>query len=379
MKDLSILFVDQYREVAGGQVILQTLVKNARENGFRVGVLAPLGGGLEAALVARWGSRVALHELKQLDLQDGKKGARDLFRLIAYCFYVLSFWRLAAGYKIIYVNGCRIAPAFFLLSLLLPWRRWFYHVHLCHSRIEKIIFAIISLSPSTSKIIIASSYIRDDFFCAVPWLKNSKRFAVLENCLDAAFANLPFLDRFQNERQALTVALIGRVSPEKGHDILPRLARRFPAVRFVIVGRTLPENHGFLNSLLAEKLPNLFYLGETAQLAKLLEEQQVQFSIVPSRWEEPFGLTSIESMAASCITLVSRKGMLPLIAERTGAFCFEDDDQLERLLAQFFAADSHTLRQLAQSQYKKVHAHFDMHIFCAKFISLIRAKTMARA
>lgn len=379
MRPSSILFVDQYREVAGGQVVLQALVKNAFENGFQVGVLAPMGGGLETALTARWGSRVALHDLKQLDLQDGRKCARDMFRLFAYGLYVLKFWRLAVGYQVVYVNGCRIAPAFFLLSLLLPWRRWFYHVHLCHSRIEKLIFAIISLSPGTQKIIIASSYIRDDFFRTISWLKNCKRFAVLENCLDATFASLPFRDRFQNAKETLTVALIGRVSPEKGHDILPQLARRFPSVRFVIIGRTLPEQDNFLESLLADRLPNLIYLGETSQLSKLLEEQQVQFSIVPSRWEEPFGLTSIESMAASCITLVSCRGMLPFIAERTGAFCFENDDQLEKLLEQIFAADSSALRQLARKQYDGVHAHFDANAFCSKFISLVGNPVLARA
>ncbi len=379
MNPLSILFVDQYREVAGGQIVLQALVKNAREKGFEVGVLAPMGGGLEDALVSHWGSSVALHDLKQLDLQDGRKGVGDLFRLIAYCFYVLGFWKLASGYQVIYVNGCRVAPAFLLLSFFLPWQHWFYHMHLCHSRIEKIIFAIISLAPGTHQVVMASSYIRDDFFHAMPWLKKSRRFVVLENCLGPAFDGLPPLDRFPEDKPALTVALIGRVSPEKGHDVLPRLARHFPSVRFLIIGRNLPDHHDFLNSLLAEKLPNLIYLGATSQLPKLLEEQHVQFSIVPSRWEEPFGLTSIESMAASCITLVAHKGMLPLIAERTGALCFDDDDQLERLLEQFFQADSTSLRRLARTQYDKVHSHFDVNTFCWQFISLIRGTAMSRA
>jgi glycosyltransferase involved in cell wall biosynthesis len=291
----------------------------------------------------------------------------------------LGFWKLASRYKVIYVNGCRVAPAFLLLSFLLPWHRWFYHMHLCHSRIEKMIFALISLSPSTHQIVMASSYIRDDFFRSLPRLKNSKRFVLLENCLGPAFAGLLPLDRFQDDRQALTVALIGRVSPEKGHDVLPRLARRFPSVRFLIIGRTLPEHQGFLDSLLADKLPNLIYLGATSELPKLLEEQQVQFSIVPSRWEEPFGLTSIESMAASCITLVAHKGMLPSIAERTGALCFDDDDQLERLLGRFFTLDSLSLRLLARSQYEGVQTNFDVNTFCWKFISLIRATPLARA
>ena len=376
---MSILFIDQFREVAGGQVVLQALVKNAREKGFAVGVLAPMGGGLEEALVSSWGSSVKLHDLKQLDLQEGRKGLGDLFRLIAYCLYVLRFWKLASGYKVIYVNGGRVAPAFLLLSLLLPRQRWFYHLHLCHSRLEKIIFAIISFAPGTQQMVMASSYIRDDFFRELPCLKRSGRFVVLENCLSPAFDRLPPRDRFREEKPALTVALIGRVSPEKGHDVLPRLARRFPSVRFLIIGRNLPDHRDFLNSLLAEKLPNLIYWGETAQLPKLLEEQQVQFSIVPSRWEEPFGLTSIESMAASCITLVARRGMLPAIAERTGALCFEDDDQLERLLEQFFQADANSLRRLARTQYEQVHSHFDVNTFCWQFIALIRGAAVARA
>jgi len=97
MNTLSILFVDQFREIAGGQIVLQGLVKTAREQGLRVGVLAPMGGGLEAALVSTWGSSVALHDIEQLELQDGKKGLHDIFKLIAYCFYVLKFWQVAAG------------------------------------------------------------------------------------------------------------------------------------------------------------------------------------------------------------------------------------------------------------------------------------------
>jgi glycosyltransferase involved in cell wall biosynthesis len=375
LNPLSILFVDQYREVAGGQVVLQALVKNAKEKGFEVGVLAPLGGGLEAVLVSRWSKGIALHDLKQLNLQDGRKGPRDLFQLIAYCFYVLSLWRVAAHYNVIYVNGCRVAPAFMLLSFFLPRHSWFYHMHLCHSRVEKLIFTIISLAPSTHRIVMASSYIRDDLFRSVPWLAKNRRFVVLENCLGPVFEGLPPLDRFKDDNQPLTVALIGRVSPEKGHDVLPRLARRFPSVRFLIIGRTTSEHRCFLDSLLSERLPNLSYLGETSELPKLLEEQHVQFSIVPSRWEEPFGLTSIESMAASCITLVSNKGMLPMIADRTGALCFEDDNHLERLLERLFALDLPALKLLERKQYDGVHAHFDGNTFCWKFISMIRATT----
>ena len=203
-------------------------------------------------------------------------------------------------------------------------------------------------------------------------LRKSKRFVVLENCLSPAFDGLHFVDRFPEGQHDLAVALIGRVSPEKGHAVLPRLARRFPSVRFLIIGRTVPNQNGFLRSLLQESLPNLIYLGETSDLPKLIDEHHVQISIVPSRWEEPFGLTSIESMAASCVTLVAHKGMLSTIAERTGAPCFNDDNELEQLLGQVFASGPDSLRKLARAEYDGVHAQFDVNTFCQQFLSLIR-------
>jgi glycosyltransferase involved in cell wall biosynthesis len=372
MKNQSILFVDQYREVGGGQIVLQGLMKSARHQGFRVGVLAPRGGGLEKNLTARLGGEVTFHDLKQLNLQDGRKGLCDGLKMLAFCLYALRFLPLVARHKIIYVNGCRLAPAFLLLSLLMPGRRWLYHVHLCHSRVEKFIFGLISLAPGTHQIVMASSFIRDDFFRSAPGFCRHERFVVLENCLDPVFAGLSFRNAFLVQKQSLTVALIGRVSPEKGHDVLPRLARRFPTVRFLVIGRTLPGCRAFLDSLLAEKLPNLIYLGETARLAELLAEKNVQFSLVPSRWEEPFGLTAIESMAASCITLVSEKGMLPLIAKRTGALCFANDEQLEQALARLFATDPFRLHQLAQNQFERVQNHFGTVTFFRQLSDLLR-------
>ena len=58
----SLLFIDQFREVTGGQIVRQGLVLATQEDGYRVGVLAPMGGGLERALKARCGNAVALHE-----------------------------------------------------------------------------------------------------------------------------------------------------------------------------------------------------------------------------------------------------------------------------------------------------------------------------
>ena len=118
----------------------------------------------------------------------------------------------------------------------------------------------------------------------------------------------------------MTVALIGRVSPVKGQDVLPKLARRFPDLRFVMIGPVTEENRPFFDSLFADAPANLVYGGETDDLLRTLDQYDVELSLVPSRWDEPFGLVSIESMAASCLTLVSNRGMLPHIARTSRGF-----------------------------------------------------------
>jgi glycosyltransferase involved in cell wall biosynthesis len=346
--------------------------------GLEVSVLAPMGGGFEKALKARWIDRVHLHHLRELKLNDGKKGLLDMIRLLFYSLYVFQFLSLLHRHEFIYINGSRIAPPFALLSCLAPASRWFYHLHLCHSSLEKYFFALVSLLPWTKGIIFASEYIRKDFFQKIPELQSSPQFTVLENCLSAEFSKLPFSDRFidcGDHLSTATVALIGRVSPEKGHDILPRLARRFPEVTFLIIGRTNPEQEPFLESVLESDLTNLINMGETSRLAHLLEEKRVQFSLVPSRWEEPFGLTAIESMAASCITLVSRKGMLPAIAEKTGALCFSNDFELEQMLGKLLASSGSVLGARAKSMNDRVQKHFGIERFKRGFAALISQAT----
>ena len=377
----SILFIDQFREVTGGQIVLQALVRATREEGYRVGVLAPLGGGLEAALRAHGGGEtVALHDLRELSLQSGRKGWRDAWRLLVFTIYLLRFLRLVSGYGLVYVNGGRLALPCAMLSLLAPRSRWIYHVHLCHSGLEKRLLGWIARLPRTAKIVMASQYILDDFAREHPGIARDPRVCVVQNCLNAPFDDLPFArDRFQQPGDPLTVALIGRISPVKGHDLFLSMAREFPDLRFVFIGRTAPDQQDFLRALLAGAPPNLTYLGESRDLPSLLDSLPVHLSIVPSRWEEPFGLVAIETMAASCLTLVSNRGMLPHIAAATGAWCFRDDRELGGMLAKLRTMSREELAELASRQHANTLQKFGFEDFRRNILRAIAPEQASHA
>ena len=218
---------------------------------------------------------------------------------------------------------------------------------------------------------LASRFIREDFERARPEITNNGRVCVIENCLNPPFTELPFVDRFTARCTPLTVALIGRVSPVKGHALLPGLARALPDLQFTFIGRIAPDQREFAETLLTGAPPNLYYAGETADLPDTIDRMPVHISIVPSRWEEPFGLVAIESMAASCITLVSDRGMLPHIAACTGAWCFHDDAELAAMLTRLRAMSHSELREIAARQHANVVRQFGFDDFRRKILQVI--------
>ena len=375
----SILFIDQFREVTGGQVVLQALVQVAQEAGYCVGVLAPMGGGLEAALKARWGEKIQRHDLDELSLQSGRKGWRDALRLLGFSFYLLRFLRLISSYGVIYVNGGRLALPFALLSLLTIRPRWIYHLHLCHSGLEKRLLSLIARLPRTGSMVLASRFIQEDFARERPEIAGNERVCVIENCLNPPFTALPFVDRFTTRGTELTVALIGRVSPVKGHALLPALARALPDLQFTSIGRIAPDQIAFAETLFVGAPSNLLHAGETADLPGLIDRMPVHLSIVPSRWEEPFGLVSIESMAASCITLVSDRGMLPHIAACTGAWCFHDEEELVAMLTRLRGMPRTELREIAAQQHASVMRQFGFDDFRRKVLRVIAPDAVGEA
>ena len=66
--------------------------------------------------------------------------------------------------------------------------------------------------------------------------------------------------------------------------------------------------------------------------------RRTQIHVVPSRWDEPFGLTTVEGMATGLATVASRTGGSPEVVGEAGLLFARDDPAdlaacLERVLA----------------------------------------------
>jgi glycosyltransferase involved in cell wall biosynthesis len=116
-------------------------------------------------------------------------------------------------------------------------------------------------------------------------------------------------------KRAADVVFVGRLVVGKGvHLILEALAllkSRGKHYRLTVVGRG-PEEDSL------QRLARQFKLGDQvsfvgvqtgAQLATILNAHQIL--VVPSLWEEPFGLVALEGCACGCVVVGSDRGGLP--------------------------------------------------------------------
>ncbi len=111
------------------------------------------------------------------------------------------------------------------------------------------------------------------------------------------------------------LVFVGRLVSDKGVDILldalALLARGGKHVHLTVVGDgpEAPSLRQQATRLGIEAQVEFVGRRGGAELVAVLNEHQVL--VVPSVWEEPFGVVALEAMACGCVPLVARSGGLP--------------------------------------------------------------------
>ncbi|GIU45545.1 hypothetical protein TUM4438_19270 [Shewanella sairae] len=128
----------------------------------------------------------------------------------------------------------------------------------------------------------------------------------------AAFTALPSKTYTPSSVEPLKLLAYGRLSEQKGFDLLIRAMAKLPAekVQLAIAGEG--DQQAELVKL-ANGLSHVEFVGEVQDVANFLAAGDIV--IIPSRWE-PFGLTCIEAIAAGKAVIVAN---LDGLADQTAA------------------------------------------------------------
>lgn len=206
----------------------------------------------------------------------------------------------------------------------------------------------------------------------------ARQFTVLDNGVDiGAFTTLP--DPVEREKRRrlhgipedrFVVLYAGRISPEKGPDLLAQamsgldeqrfhlvLAGEWPTgdartserVRYAHHLRSLlePVAHTVLGSMTPGRMPDIY------PLADLL--------VIPSRFEEPFSMVAIEAMAAGVPVLALRRGgMVEYMRDGDNAALLDADAGAADIAKSIMrlAASPEVLHQLARAGRDMVRQRF---------------------
>lgn len=328
-----IVFLEQYGSLGGGQQVLLELVRAALQTGFRATVLIPEGPCVDR--LRALGAQVVV--VPECRLSQGKKGIADIFRFAWYGSRTfLRHISLLRHADLIYVNGNRLSPVAMLAQLMLR-RKAAYHIHLNHGGLERKLFLLALRLRSTRALVLPSEFIRRELLAADVRF-DDPRVQVVPNGLDARFSDIPFQDRFTG-RPLQHIGIVGRVSPEKGQDVLIPLAKHFPQLQFHVLGDAAFSSEDYYERLKREAPENVHFHGWVDDLPAKVNEIGLQVCLVPSRVKEAFSLVAVEMVALSCLVIVRKLGALEDVARELGLEMFEKDDDLKILLKNRLAKD----------------------------------------
>lgn len=132
------------------------------------------------------------------------------------------------------------------------------------------------------------------------------------------------------------VIYVGRFIPAKGHEIMKKLARRFPNIEFVSVGTLTNETKGWFNNF-NKDIPKNYSLKPNLpknELKKLLQDSKYYVHLMKG---EHFGIAPIEALASGCITFVPEiSGVREFIPKK---FRWESEADLEMKISKMLKVD----------------------------------------
>ena len=168
------------------------------------------------------------------------------------------------------------------------------------------------------------------------------------------------------------IVFLGRLVSDKGVDLLLRAYADLdkPLWPLSIIG-TGPEQN--LLEILAEELGirnSVAFLGALQGEPLVRALNQHQLMVVPSRWQEPFGVVALEGIACGCIVLASDGGGLPDAVGPAGLL-FKRGDQAD-LTAKLecLIADGY-LRSMLRSQAPGHLAKFQEDVVCNRYLNYL--------
>lgn len=151
---------------------------------------------------------------------------------------------------------------------------------------------------NTDQIYFVSKWVKEKFFDGLPYNHRN-------NC-EILYPSIQPLSKFPKKDNIIVFS--GKLNSSKGFDLfgesVVKILNKFPRWRAIAVGNEPREKFSFNHKNF--KIIDWLKHDEILKIYK-----NASISVVPSKWQEPFGRTAMESAAYGCATITSKNGGLP--------------------------------------------------------------------
>ena len=159
----------------------------------------------------------------------------------------------------------------------------------------------INLLEKVEKIIFNSLWSKKRFITGIDkFYHKSKKLLVIYQSINKKKINL--------ERKQKLITFVGKLNKAKGYDIfgnaIIKILNKYPQWKSNVFGDEPREK-------LIYKHKNLNLMGFKKHKEVLKNFEKSSITVVCSRWQEPFGRTSLEAASNGCAVIISNKGGLP--------------------------------------------------------------------
>lgn len=289
-------------DIGGGEVMLLNIAGALRDLGHEVMVIGPASPGELVRLAQKSGFQTTT--LRATNRRE----------------YIVSLclWRLRHRRIPLWCNG--LVPSFATAGI----GPRIVHFHILPVGLNAVAARVGKLA--ARRVLVPSQFMAD----RIPGSK------VLVNWTE----EIPFRPRSISVDQPLRIGFLGRLTRDKGVDVLARAVRSIIRetdrdVQLILAGENRFGSDADDREIVAALAPIADRVIERGWVARDMFFDDIDLAVFPSVWEEPFGLVAAEAMAAGVPFIISDSGALPEVAGSRHPWIAErgDSEDLARVLS----------------------------------------------
>ncbi len=168
-------------------------------------------------------------------------------------------------------------------------------------------------------------------------------------------------NRINIENKNKWITFVGKLNKSKGFDIfakaIPRVLDKFPDWKALIVGDEQRDK-------ISVNHKNIMKYGFIEHKKVLDIYKKTSIAVVCSRWDEPFGRTSLEASSNGCAVIISNRGGLPETITNGLILKHLDEDELFNKLEKLIKDKKlrKSLQKLSHKNFYLTHKHISKKI-----------------